>query len=69
MIDFKAVMRQAGVLGMTQLLRRNEIARRALKKLLCLPLLPPENFDDGIAIIRTFLSQNNLEEPFARLMT
>lgn len=62
-------MRQTSVLGMTRLLKGNELARKALQQLLCLPLLPPENFNDGIDTVRIFLTENNLEESFTRLMT
>lgn len=61
-------MRQIGTLGLTPLLRNSNLARKAVKQLLCIPLLPADKFKEGVECVIAFLRQNNLGNEFSSLM-
>jgi len=53
---------------MRELLNENGCAKKALKMLMCLALLPSDKINEGVLYITNFLSENNVQEGFETLL-
>ncbi|KAF5294504.1 hypothetical protein FQR65_LT19979 [Abscondita terminalis] len=56
------------MLGMNALLKESVYAKKAIKYLLCLPLLPAEKIPEGVSYITQFLVEKHLKDRFETIM-
>lgn len=64
----QAINRKCVKLGMRKFLEFEPEAYNIVSQLRCLPLLPPNNFEEGYTIIRNSVAQKGLETRFHKLL-
>lgn len=60
--------KKARNLGLTNLLRTNELARKAVNSAMALPLLPQEHISAGLDSIVMFAEQNGIQDELQQFL-